>query len=103
MTGMDALLEQLSIGSGRLVPTAVAIVGLIGVIIGSVSLARPRRAAAITALALGALSVLIGGLHVANSAGGVGTGNGLAGAVVAIALGVVAIALGCIALSRRRG
>ena len=38
-----------------------------------------RRATAVSALGL--IAAAVGGLHVVNSAGGFGTGNGLAGAV----------------------
>src|SRR5438067_504317 len=81
----------IGIGSGRLLPTVAAAVGLFGVVIGGLALARSRRAGngragAIVAAASGLISLVIGGLHTANSAGGFGTGNGLAGAIVAIVL-----------------
>jgi hypothetical protein len=101
---MDPLIEQLTIGSGRLVPTASAVIGLIGVIVGGLALARTGkgRARAITAVIAGLISVIVGGLHAVNAAGGVGTGNGLAGAIAAIILGVIALVLGGVALRRRR-
>jgi len=49
---------------------------------------------------LGLISLVIGGLHWANSAGGFGTGNGLAGAIVATVMGLVGIVLGGLALAR---
>ncbi|MGP3920607.1 DUF6223 family protein, partial [Nonomuraea sp. 10N515B] len=61
-----------------------------------------RRAGAVTALALGLTSLVIGGLHAANSAGGFGTGNGLAGAIFALLLGLIGMVLGGLALSRAR-
>ncbi len=64
------------IGSGRLVPTVAAVVGLI--------------------------SVAVGGLHMANSAGGFGTGNGLAGAIAALVLGLIGMAVGGLALACSR-
>src|SRR5262249_36981378 len=72
----------IGIGSGRLLPTVAAVVGLIGVVIGGLALARSRRAGngrakAIMAAVLGLISLVMGGLHAANSAGGFGTGNGL--------------------------
>ena len=98
---------DIAIGSGRLLPTVAAVVGLIGVVVGGLALARSRRAGngragAIVAAVLGLISLVIGGLHTANSAGGFGTGNGLAGAIVAILLGLVGIVLGGLALARSR-
>lgn len=94
-------------GSGRLLPTVAAVVGLIGVVIGGLALARSRgvgngRAGAIVAAVLGLISLVIGGLHTANSAGGFGTGNGLAGAIVAIVVGLISMVLGGLALARSR-
>ena len=37
----------IGIGSGRLVPTVAAVVGLIGVVLGGLALARSRRAGAL--------------------------------------------------------
>ncbi len=98
------------IGSGRLVPTVAAVVGLIGVIFGGLALARSAgrigtgngRRGAIVALVAGLISVVVGGLHSANSAGGFGTGNGLAGAIVAMVVGLIGIVLGGLALARSR-
>ena len=95
------------IGSGRLLPTLAAMVGLIGVFVGRLALARSRRtgnglARAIVATVLGMISLVIGGLHATYSAGGFGTGNGLAGAIVAIVLGLVGMVLGGLALARSR-
>jgi hypothetical protein len=97
----------IGIGSGRLLPTAAAVVGLLGVVIGGLALARSRRAGngragAIVAAVLGLISLVIGGLHTANSAGSFGTGNGLAGAIVAIVLGLVGVVIGGLALARSR-
>lgn len=98
---------DIGIGSGRLLPTVAAVVGLIGVVIGGLALARARRAGnaragAIAAAVLGLISLFIGGLHTANSAGGFGTGNGLAGAILAIVLGLIGMVLGGLALARSR-
>jgi Family of unknown function (DUF6223) len=60
------------------------------------------RAGAVVAAMLGLISLVMGGLHTANSAGGFGTGNGLAGAIVAIGLGLIGMALGGLALARSR-
>lgn len=99
--------SEISIGSGRLLPTGGAVLGLIGVIAGGLALARARgagkgRAGALVAAVLGLISLILGGLHSANSAGGFGTGNGLAGAMAAMALGLVALLLGGLAVVRSR-
>jgi uncharacterized protein DUF6223 len=98
------------IGSGRLVPTVAAVVGLIGVVLGGLALARSAgrigtgngRRGAIAAGVAGLISVVVGGLHSANSAGGFGTGNGLAGAIVAMVVGLISMVLGGLALARSR-
>ena len=99
------------IGSGRLVPTVAAVVGLISVVTGGLALARSGRtgtgngnggARATVALVAGLVSVVVGGLHAADSAGGLGTGNGLAGAVVAVVLGLIGAVTGGLALARSR-
>ena len=98
------------IGSGRLVPTVAAVVGLIGVVLGGLALARSAgrigtgngRHAAIAAGVAGLISVVVGGLHSANSAGGFGTGNGLAGAIVAMVVGLTGMVLGGLVLARLR-
>jgi hypothetical protein len=100
----------IGIGSGRLVPTVAAVVGLIGVVLGGLALARSAsrigpgngRRGAIAAGVAGLISVVVGGLHSANSAGGFGTGNGLAGAIVAMVVGLIGMLLGGLALARSR-
>ena len=54
------------------------------------------------ATVLGLIGILLGGLVVATSDGGVGTGNGLGGAVVAMVLGLVGVVLGGLAMARVR-
>jgi hypothetical protein len=90
------------LGVGRTVPTSAAVAGLISVVLAGVALRRPNGRLAGLALALGLVGVVAGGLHGANAAGGLGTGNGLAGAVIAVALGLVGAALGGLALARYR-
>jgi hypothetical protein len=100
----------IGIGTGRLVPTVAAVVGLISAVTGGLAMARSAgrigtgngRAGAIVALVLGLIGVIIGGLHAANPAGGFGTGNGLAGAIVALVLGLIGMSLGGLALARAR-
>ena len=94
----------------RLWATAVAAVGLAGVVIGSLALARPAgrfraasgRLGAIGALVAGFIAVVNGGLNLAISNGGPGTGNGVVGGAAAFVLGTIAAALGGLALSRCR-
>jgi len=98
-----------NIGSGRLLPSVAAVVGLAGVLIGRRALARSRhtenskvKSWAVLALVLGLISLAIGILHAVNSAGGFGTGNGLAGAIVAMVLGLTGAVLGGLAMARFR-
>jgi len=98
-----------NIGSGRLLPTVAALIGLAGVFTGRWALIHSRRAenrkvrsGALLALVSGLISLAIGILHAVNSAGGFGTGNGLAGAIVAMVLGLTALVLGGLALARSR-
>lgn len=97
------------IGTGRLVPTVAALVGLSGAIVGGWVLVRSRRAGAgagtrgaVVALLAGVVSVAVSGLHLGNVAGGPGTGNGYAGAVIGIGLGLAGIVLGALVLARSR-
>lgn len=90
---------------GRLKASTAALLGLIGVVIGGLTLARPAasgRLGAAAALAAGLIGMALGGFVVATAPGGVGTGNGLAGAIVALVLGLIALVLGGLALARSR-
>ena len=91
---MVSIFEQFSIGTGRFIPTATAVIALVGVLLAVWSWFGNGRAKATAAIVLGFIGATVGALHATNAAGGVGTGNGLAGAIVAIALGFVAMALG---------
>jgi Family of unknown function (DUF6223) len=100
------------LGQGRLLPSTAALVGLLGVVIGRRALARSAnrsaahvgtgkgRAGAIVALVIGAIVMVVGGLHTVFSAGGFGTGNGLAGAIVAMGVGLISMVMGGVALPR---
>ena len=90
------------LGVGRTVPTAAALIALVGVVVGGLAMARSRRRQAVSAVVLGLIGVIVGGLHGANAAGGLGTGNGLAGAVIAVALGLIGVVLGWLALAAAR-
>ena len=87
--------------SGRLLATSAAVIGLIGVVIGGLSLARPASWSRIGAIIAGLIAALVGGFRVI-TASGIGTGGGRAGAIIALVLGVIAIALGGFAYSRSR-
>ena len=89
--------------SGRVGPTAVAVLALVGVVLGALALRRRAgRPAAITALVLGLLGVALGTVFAVTADGGPGTGNGVVGAVVAVVLGALALVLGGLALTRSR-
>ncbi|MFF1417835.1 DUF6223 family protein [Streptomyces sp. NPDC058280] len=99
-----------TMSAGRLGATTAAVLGLIGVVIAGLALARPTgrfgtdngRLGANTALAAGLIAMALGGLVVATSDGSLGTGNGLGGAIVALIVGLIAMALGRRALARSR-
>jgi hypothetical protein len=54
------------------------------------------------ALVLGLIGMVLAGLHLATSTGGIGTGNGRGGAIVALVLGLIGMVLGGLALARSR-
>ena len=94
----------------RLWATTVAVLALVGVVIGGLALARPAsrfgtasgRLGAIAALVAGLIAVVNGGLNLAIANGGPGTGNGVVGAAAAFVLGLIALAIGGLALVRGR-
>src|SRR5215217_3217513 len=94
----------------RLWATGAALLGLVGVVIGGVALARAvsrsrtasRPFGATLALAVGLIAALNGGLNVAIATGGPGTGNGVVGGAAAFVLGLIALALGALARARCR-
>ena len=94
----------------RLWATIAAMLGLLGVIIGGLALARragrlgtaPERLALIIAFAAGLIAVINGGVNLAVATGGPGTGNGVVGGAAALVLGLIALTLGALALARRR-
>ncbi|MGP4089139.1 DUF6223 family protein [Streptomyces sp. KR55] len=95
---------------GRLGATTGALVGLAGVVIAWLALARPAgrlgtangSLGAMGAMGAGLISVALGGLVAATADGGLGTGNGLGGAYVAMLVGLIGMALGGLALARSR-
>jgi hypothetical protein len=94
----------------RLWATAVAVLALVGVVIGGLALRRSAgrigtgngRMGGIVALVAGLIAVVNGGLNLAIATGGPGTGNGVVGGAVALVLGLIATALGGLALARSR-
>jgi hypothetical protein len=61
-----------------------------------------RRGGAMVALGVGLLGMLLGGLHLARSSGAIGTGNGRGGAILALGVGLGGMVLGGLALARSR-
>ncbi|WP_043632393.1 DUF6223 family protein [Nonomuraea candida] len=91
--------------SGRTWSLVAALLGLAGVIIGGLALARRAgagRRKAVVALVAGPACAVIGGLVVAVADGGPGTGYGIVGGYLDLALGLLATALGALALARAR-
>jgi|SRR5690348_6565498 uncharacterized protein DUF6223 len=92
----------------RLWATAIAVLGLAGVVIGGLALGRPAsrfgtasgQLGAIVALVAGLIAVVNGGLNLAVATGGPGTGNGVVGGAAALVLGLIALALGVLARAR---
>jgi hypothetical protein len=94
----------------RLWAATVALLSLVGVVIGGLALARGAsrsgtasgRLGAIVAPVAGLIAVVNGGLNLAVANGGPGTGNGVVGAAAALVLGLIAMILGGLALARSR-
>jgi Family of unknown function (DUF6223) len=94
----------------RLWATTVAVLALVGVVIGGLALRRSAgristgngRLGAIVALVAGLIAVVNGGLNLAIAKGGPGSGNGVVGGAAALVLGLVATALGGLTLARSR-
>jgi hypothetical protein len=92
----------------RLWATTTAVLALVAVVIGGLTLARPAsrfgaasgRLGAIVALVAGLIAAVNGALNLAVANGGPGTGNGVVGGAAAFVLGLIAVALGGLALAR---
>ena len=102
MSALHTLAAGYTIGTGRLVPSVAALAGLAAVVAGAVALTRRRRVLALGAVVGALAAVVVGVVHAANAAGGLGTGNGLAGAWAAVGLGAIGLILGGLALLRAR-
>ncbi|MEV0331306.1 DUF6223 family protein [Nocardia sp. NPDC050717] len=91
------------LSAGRLGASSAAVLGLAGVVIGGLALARAGSAGRATvALVAGLLALAVGVVVAVTADGGLGTGNGLGGAFVAILVGAIAAVLGALALRRAR-
>ncbi|GAA1299759.1 hypothetical protein Psi02_63220 [Planotetraspora silvatica] len=96
--------------TGRLWSVVAALLGLAGVVIGGLALARSAgrvgtgigRRGSIVASAAGLAGAVIGGLVVAAADGGPGTGYGIVGGYIALVVGLIAMILGGLALARSR-
>ncbi|HZO30590.1 MAG TPA: DUF6223 family protein [Chloroflexota bacterium] len=94
--------------AGRLWSIVATLLGLTGVVIGGLALARSAgrigtgRRGAIVALAAGLAGAAIGGLVVAAAEGGPGTGYGIVGGFMALVVGLIGMVLGGLALVRSR-
>ncbi|MEU8362545.1 DUF6223 family protein [Nonomuraea sp. NPDC048882] len=95
--------------AGRLWSVVGALVGLAGVVVGGLALARSvrrvghgGRRGAVVALVAGLVGAGIGGMVVAAAEGGPGTGYGIVGGYVALVVGVVAMVLGGLVATRSR-
>jgi Family of unknown function (DUF6223) len=93
----------------RLWAATVAVLAVVGVVIGGLALARPAsrfiacgRLGAIAALVAGLIAVVNGGLVLAIANGGPGSGNGVVGGAAALVLGLIDMVLGGLAMGRRR-
>ncbi|WP_200207803.1 DUF6223 family protein [Micromonospora coerulea] len=108
VSAQPAAVSVYTMSAGRLGASVAALLGLTGVIIGGLALARPTsgigtgRLGASMALVAGVIGIALGGLVVATSDSGIGTGNGRGGAYVALVVGLIAMVLGGLALARSR-
>ncbi|MEV4176627.1 DUF6223 family protein [Nonomuraea sp. NPDC049709] len=95
--------------AGRLWSAVAALLGLAGVVVGGLALARSAgrignrgSRGAVVALAAGLACTVIGGLVVAAAEGGPGTGYGIVGGYVDLVVGPIAMVAGALALARSR-
>ncbi|MEV0353277.1 DUF6223 family protein [Nonomuraea sp. NPDC050680] len=101
--------DPYTLTTGRLWSVVGALLGLAGVVIGGLALARSvrrigngGRRGAIVALAAGLACAVIGGLVVGAADGGPGTGYGIVGGYVDLVVGLIAVVLGGLTLARSR-
>ncbi|HEX6356614.1 DUF6223 family protein [Actinophytocola sp.] len=91
-----------TMSAGRIGSIVGGLLGLAGVVVGWLAIRSTRRGRAVLAVALGLVGMAVGGVVVATSDSGIGTGNGRGGAYVALLVGLVAVVLGGLALARVR-
>ncbi|MGK5695807.1 DUF6223 family protein [Streptomyces sp. URMC 128] len=102
--------DVFAFGLGRLGAATGALLGLAGLVIAGLALARPAgRLGSVSpslvagaAMVAGLTGMVLGGLVAATADGGLGTGNGLGGAYVAMLVGLSATVLGRLVLTRSR-
>ncbi|MGW5155420.1 DUF6223 family protein [Nonomuraea wenchangensis] len=100
--------DAYAVTTGRLWSLVGAVLGLAGVVIGALALARSstrpatRRRGAIVALAAGLAATVLGVLVVAAAEGGPGTGYGIVGGWVCLVVGPVAMVIGGLVMARSR-
>ena len=92
-----------TITSGRARALVAVAMGLISLIIGGLALARVAgRTGAVVAVVLGVIGMILSVVHLGTSTGGFGTGGGRAGAIVALVVSLIGINLGGLTLVRSR-
>ncbi|MEV0725001.1 DUF6223 family protein [Micromonospora purpureochromogenes] len=104
----SAATSSYTLTAGRLWSLVAALLGLVGVVIGGLALARSAgrigtgtgQRGHLVALAAGLAAAVIGGLVVAGADGGPGTGGGIVGGFVALVVGLIAMVLGGLGLAR---
>lgn len=103
----SADVDAYTLTAGRLWATSAALLGLVGAVIGGLTLARSvrrisngGRKGAVVALVSGLVAMVGGALNLAVADGGPGTGNGVVGGALALMLGLVAVVLGGLAVAR---
>ncbi|GAA2399320.1 hypothetical protein GCM10010191_02790 [Actinomadura vinacea] len=106
VAAQPAAADVYAMSAGRLGAVVAALVGLAGMAIGGLALARPAGRIGTNggrgALVAGLSAMALGGLVVVTADGGLGTGNGLGGGIVALLVGLIGALLGGLALARSR-
>lgn len=105
----EAAVGAYTLTTGRALSLVGTLLGLAGVVIGGLALARVRRISAgtrkkwgVAALGAGVACLVIGGVVLAAADGGPGTGYGVVGGYVDLAVGLIAVVLGGLVLARSR-
>ncbi|MGD6750025.1 DUF6223 family protein [Streptomyces sp. BH105] len=102
LLSMAAEVDSTTLTADRVWATSAALLGLVGVIVAGLALARADRRYAVMAQAAGLVAVVIGVLNLALADGGPGTGNGVVGGGIAVVLGAAAAVVGRLAQRRTR-